>query len=46
MTVVVPGMLNENKRKEFRPDSDNDGIIGNYLLPFSLPIYTKANKAH
>ncbi|XP_021954058.1 protein king tubby 1 isoform X2 [Folsomia candida] len=27
MTVVVPGMLNENKRKEFRPDSDNDGII-------------------
>lgn len=29
MTVVVPGMLNENKRKEFRPDSDNDGIIGN-----------------
>lgn len=29
MTVVIPGMLNESKRKEFRPESENDGIIGN-----------------
>lgn len=28
MTVVIPGMLNESKRKEFRPESENDGIIG------------------
>ncbi|CAG7717023.1 unnamed protein product [Allacma fusca] len=27
MNVVVPGMLNETKRKEFRPESENDGII-------------------
>ncbi|ODN06506.1 Tubby protein [Orchesella cincta] len=27
MTVVIPGMLNESKRKEFRPESENDGII-------------------
>lgn len=31
MTVVIPGMLNESKRKEFRPESENDGIIGMHV---------------
>ena len=28
MTVVVPGMLNETKRKEVRPEFEQDSLLG------------------
>lgn len=40
MSVVIPGMLNESKRKEFRPESENDGIIGKYSnIDMRFPVF-------
>lgn len=33
MTVIIPGMLSESKRKEVRPEVEQDCLLGKFINP-------------